>query len=307
MNNLLLESEGSRQAPAWSCDRAVRAILESHTCGEPNDSHVPHDGEVAWRPRRRPEALGGASKSLTYCADAGCETAEFDGIAGTPNDRFGLPAAERAAHGGSWGSGTSSDGMDMSSGTGMDMGSSACPGDHSLPAAPSSVGERPAPANQMESGRADAAASPTTPHLINGRPPENPDRLVVRRRDWVRLRLVNAGADTAFCFFVEDHPLTVTHADGSHVEPVETDALLIGMGGALRRLIEARSEGTRRMIAVPLRQKGRAPAGLGTWPTAGGVAAPSALFSMPSRIVSYADLHGAVAPAMTTGAHARRG
>jgi len=45
-----------------------------------------------------------------------------------------------------------------------------------------------------------------------------------------RLRIVNAGSDTAFRVALAGHRLTVTHSDGFPVQPVTTDALLIGMG-----------------------------------------------------------------------------
>jgi len=46
----------------------------------------------------------------------------------------------------------------------------------------------------------------------------------------VRLRIVNAGADTAFRVALAGHRLTVTHTDGFPVRPVTGDALLVGMG-----------------------------------------------------------------------------
>lgn len=42
--------------------------------------------------------------------------------------------------------------------------------------------------------------------------------------------MINAAADTAFRMAVGGHRLTVTHTDGFPVEPVDGDALLIGMG-----------------------------------------------------------------------------
>jgi len=46
----------------------------------------------------------------------------------------------------------------------------------------------------------------------------------------VRLRIVNAGADTAHRVALGGHRLTITHTDGFPVEHRQTDALLIGMG-----------------------------------------------------------------------------
>jgi FtsP/CotA-like multicopper oxidase with cupredoxin domain len=67
-------------------------------------------------------------------------------------------------------------------------------------------------------------------YLINGRTPEAPAVLTGKPGQRARLRIVNAGSDTAFRVALADHRLTVTHSDGFPVEPVTTDALMIGMG-----------------------------------------------------------------------------
>jgi FtsP/CotA-like multicopper oxidase with cupredoxin domain len=78
----------------------------------------------------------------------------------------------------------------------------------------------------------DAGDARHTYHLINGRPLDDPATLepLPRSGDRVRLRFVNASADTAYRVAVGGHQLTVTHADGFPVVPVEVDAFLIGMG-----------------------------------------------------------------------------
>jgi FtsP/CotA-like multicopper oxidase with cupredoxin domain len=69
------------------------------------------------------------------------------------------------------------------------------------------------------------------PHyLVNGRVPSSPVTLRGRRGQRVRLRVVNAGSDTAFRFALGGHRMTVTHTDGFPVQPARTDALLVGMG-----------------------------------------------------------------------------
>jgi len=69
-------------------------------------------------------------------------------------------------------------------------------------------------------------------HLINGRPVEDPATLepLPRAGDRVRLRFINASADTAYRVAVGGHRLTVTHTDGYPIEPIDVDAFLIGMG-----------------------------------------------------------------------------
>ena len=69
-------------------------------------------------------------------------------------------------------------------------------------------------------------------HLINGRPLDDPETLdpLPRAGDRVRLRFINASADTAYRVAVGGHRLTVTHTDGYPSEPIDVDAFLIGMG-----------------------------------------------------------------------------
>jgi FtsP/CotA-like multicopper oxidase with cupredoxin domain len=49
------------------------------------------------------------------------------------------------------------------------------------------------------------------PHyLINGKPPEDPEELEVRRGEGVRMRLINASAATIYRVALAGHKLTVT-------------------------------------------------------------------------------------------------
>ncbi|HEX4984173.1 MAG TPA: multicopper oxidase family protein [Ilumatobacteraceae bacterium] len=67
-------------------------------------------------------------------------------------------------------------------------------------------------------------------HLINQRPTADRPTFDAPAGGRVRLRLVNAASDTAYRVAVGGHRLTVTHADGFPIEPVEADAVLLGMG-----------------------------------------------------------------------------
>lgn len=67
-------------------------------------------------------------------------------------------------------------------------------------------------------------------YLINGRPPKDPETYTSVPGKRVRIRLINAGGDTAFRVALGSHPMTITHTDGFPVEPTEVDAVLIGMG-----------------------------------------------------------------------------
>lgn len=67
-------------------------------------------------------------------------------------------------------------------------------------------------------------------YLINGRTPDDPSQFVAKPGDRIRLRIINAGGETAFRVALGGHKLTVTHTDGFPVRPVETDAVLVAMG-----------------------------------------------------------------------------
>ncbi|MFE4206583.1 multicopper oxidase family protein [Streptomyces goshikiensis] len=78
------------------------------------------------------------------------------------------------------------------------------------------------------------------PHyLINGRVPADPSVFTAKPGDRIRLRIVNAGGDTAFRIALGGHQLTVTHTDGFPVEPATTDCLLLGMGERYDALVTA--------------------------------------------------------------------
>lgn len=71
----------------------------------------------------------------------------------------------------------------------------------------------------------------TYPHyLINGRIPAAPTTFKAAPGQRIRIRIINAGADTAFRVALAGHPMTVTHTDGFPVQPTVVDALLLGMG-----------------------------------------------------------------------------
>ena len=94
-------------------------------------------------------------------------------------------------------------------------------------------------------------------HLINGRPPSDPSTIRSRPGRRIRLRLINAGADTAYRFAIGGHRMTVTHADGFPVHPVSVDTLLIGMGERYDLLITA-GDGAFPLVAAPEGKDGSA-------------------------------------------------
>jgi len=94
-------------------------------------------------------------------------------------------------------------------------------------------------------------------YLLNGRTARAPVTLTGKPGQRARLRIVNAGSDTAFRVALADHRLTVTHSDGFPVEPVTTDALLIGMGERYDVIVDL-ADGVFPLVATPGRRTRRA-------------------------------------------------
>ncbi|MFF4352924.1 multicopper oxidase family protein [Streptomyces sp. NPDC001530] len=77
-------------------------------------------------------------------------------------------------------------------------------------------------------------------YLVNGRLSHAPSVFRARPGDRIRLRIINAGGDTAFRVALGGHEMTVTHTDGYPVEHTRTDALLLGMAERYDVLITAK-------------------------------------------------------------------
>ena len=67
-------------------------------------------------------------------------------------------------------------------------------------------------------------------YLINGRPNNDPEIFSAKPGERIRLRIINAAADTIFHVALAQHLMTVTHTDGFPVKAFETALLQIGMG-----------------------------------------------------------------------------
>ncbi|WP_101525681.1 multicopper oxidase family protein [Nocardioides houyundeii] len=78
-------------------------------------------------------------------------------------------------------------------------------------------------------------------NLINGRPPNDPEPVVARAGQRLRLRLVNAAAETPYRFAVAGHELTVVAVDGYDTEPATADAVILGMAQRVDVLLTVRS------------------------------------------------------------------
>jgi FtsP/CotA-like multicopper oxidase with cupredoxin domain len=127
-------------------------------------------------------------------------------------------------------------------------------------------------------------------HVINGRGPNERETVTAKPGQRVRIRLINAGSDTAYRVAVADHRLTVTHADGFPVTPVVVDTVLLGMGERYDVVVTAKS-GAFAIVAVP---EGKAdPAGeavLRTTTTAKSPALGSRPSALEGRALRYSDL-----------------
>ncbi|MDQ0994576.1 multicopper oxidase family protein [Streptomyces sp. V3I7] len=108
--------------------------------------------------------------------------------------------------------------------------------------------------------------------LANGRLPTDPSVFRARPGDRIRLRIINAGAETAFRVALAGHAMTVTHTDGYPVEHKTTDGLLIGMAERYDVLVTAK-DGVFPLVALAEGKNARAMAVLRT--AARGAAPPS--------------------------------
>ncbi|MGW8877099.1 multicopper oxidase family protein [Streptomyces mirabilis] len=151
-----------------------------------------------------------------------------DGVTGTPNEVFSELKLGMADMSGmdmsSNPSPSSSDSMgDMG---GMDMGGSA-----SASASSGGMSKKFMLMGATSSLLGGDAGDVKYPHhLINGRVATDPDVYTGKPGKKVRLRIINAGSDTAYRVALGGHKLTITHTDGFPVQHQEVDTLLVGMG-----------------------------------------------------------------------------
>ncbi|MFF4590375.1 multicopper oxidase family protein [Streptomyces sp. NPDC001388] len=160
----------------------------------------------------------------------------LDGVTGTPDDVF---AELRHGMGGMHmgedsGGSSSSSGHDMGDMGGMDMSGSGMDATSGSPSASSSSGGMSTRFMLMGARSAllggDAGDVKYPHHLVNGRVPADPQVFRGKPGERVRLRLINAGGDTAYRVALGGHKLTITHTDGFPVRHQQADAVLIGMG-----------------------------------------------------------------------------
>lgn len=130
-------------------------------------------------------------------------------------------------------------------------------------------------------------------YLINGRTSDDPATVKVRRKG--RLRLMNPASGTTFRFAVAGHRLTVTHADGLPVEPVDVDTLRIASGERYDVLVETNTPGVWQIAAAPENKDGLARAVL-RYEESGGSSTPppdARPQELGGQLLSYGDLRNA--------------
>jgi FtsP/CotA-like multicopper oxidase with cupredoxin domain len=125
--------------------------------------------------------------------------------------------------------------MDMESDSGMDMEGHDMSG-----SSDSSMSDMGSMRSKALGGHAGDVEYPL--YLINGKPPKDPETFQAKAGQKIRLRIINAGSDTAFRFAVGGHRLTITHADGFAVERFETDAVLLGMGERIDAIVTCQGD-----------------------------------------------------------------
>lgn len=87
-------------------------------------------------------------------------------------------------------------------------------------------------------------------YLVNGRVAAAPTTFDANPGQRIRIRIINAGADTAFRVALAGHVMTVTHTDGFPVVPTEADALLLGMAERYDVIVTA-GDGVFPLVAIP--------------------------------------------------------
>ncbi|MFN3336504.1 MAG: multicopper oxidase family protein [Thermomicrobium sp.] len=86
-------------------------------------------------------------------------------------------------------------------------------------------------------------------YLINGRPVDAPFTFAGKRGELLRLRLINAASATIFRVALVGHRLRLVQVDGQPIEPLEGDALRIGMGERYDVLVQLNNPGVWPLVA----------------------------------------------------------
>ncbi|CAM5243064.1 multicopper oxidase family protein [Streptomyces aurantiogriseus] len=219
----------------------------------------------------------------------------LDGVTGTPDEAFaelrqGMGGMDMGDSGDASTPSDSADssGHDMGHMGGMDMSGSGMDATTASPSASSGDGMSMrfmlmGATSELLGGDAGDVKYPY--HLINGRVPNEPAVYTGKPGKRVRLRIINAGGDTAYRVALGGHTLTITHTDGFPVEHRQVDALLVGMGERYDVLVTL-GDGVFPLIALA---EGKDTSGMALMRTGSG--------SAPKPTVRPAELDGLIVTA----------
>jgi FtsP/CotA-like multicopper oxidase with cupredoxin domain len=158
--------------------------------------------------------------------------------------------------------------------SGMDMGGSSSPRPDSSAMGGMNMG------GASDSPFGDAGDVTYPYFLLNGHVNTAPDVLRAKPGHRVRIRLINAAADTIFAVALGGHRLTITHTDGYAVRPHETGALYIGMGERYDVVVTLK-DGVFPLVANPVGKVGVA---------LGAIRTGSGALPMPERAAAIPEL-----------------
>lgn len=119
-------------------------------------------------------------------------------------------------------------------------------------------------------------------YLINGRVHTDPQVVDYSAGQRIRLRVINAGSDTAFRIGVPGHTLTVTHADGFPVIPKPAESVILGQGERVDATITLTSSVP--LIAAAYRKDGYARLNMRVGSTASSVKADEYVDALRNQI-----------------------
>lgn len=92
--------------------------------------------------------------------------------------------------------------------------------------------------------------------IINGRVPADPQTVDYRAGQRIRLRVINAGSDTAFRVAVPGTSMKIIQTDGYPVVPVQANSVILGMGERVDAIITVNE--SLPVVAVPEDKQGYA-------------------------------------------------
>lgn len=152
--------------------------------------------------------------------------------------------------------------------------------------------------DRMGRGMMQGQVPPYEAMLINGRLPTDPPSFEVRQGERIRLRLLNPSGASTYRVAIQEHPLTVTHADGQPVEPVTVDALDIGMGERYDVIVEADNAGAWAIFASPLEGDFQPARAVLRYADAAATRPSSPAAPLSDRVLSLSDLRGVDVPSL---------